>query len=236
MKFVPIPRFPCTAEELADFRALVFMPRNIGAFPIQQVVAGTIPSAGPTVKPWRDNAAVWNPGQQSFTYTVQRGEVNLRLRPRQGDAGNVIVDAEGITEIETVYSMQATRFYHDRFIKSGGREFARIPKLVQVTIDRAEAQRLNIATPPTAVEVEWPIAVPTGDAQIPTTINPDVAFRYNPQTGRVEAFSITEYDREFPLVVGSGMSDQELVDAVAGILASGMSITEQAKAIRMVAR
>ena len=120
--------------------------------------------------------------------------------------------------------------------RRGRVQVARLAPVAPFPLDRGEAQRLNIATPPTPVDVEWPIAIPTGDAQIPTTINPDVAFRFNPQTGRAEAFSITEYDREFPLVVGSGMSDAELVDSVAGILASGMSIAEQARAIRMVAR
>lgn len=233
MKLVPIPNFPCTPEELAAFRAIVNMPGNIGAFSSQQVVAGVIPSQG-TPKPWRDNSTVWQPGRESFEYVVQRGEVQLKLRSRQSDAGVVVTDAEGIGELEGVYSMQAIAFYNRRFLQSGGKEFARIPKLVRVSMDRAEASRLSIMNPSTPITVEWPISIPTGDAQSPTTINPKVALMYAAD-GRVVAFDIDEYDREHPIVSGA-MSDEELVDAVSAIIASPLTVADKAKAIRLVAR
>lgn len=232
MKFIPIPQFPCQPEELAAFREAVSMPGNIGAFASQQVVGGVIPAVGP-VKPWRDNAAVWQSWLQSFEYTVQRGEVRLSLRSRQSDAGIVVTDAEGIGELEGVYSMQAIAFYNRRFLQSGGKEFARIPRLVRVTVDRAEAGRLSIYNPSMPVAVEWPIAIPTGDAQIPTTINPKIAFRYGP-TGRVEVFNIDDYDREYPLTATGGMSDEELVGAVRFILAQNLGVEATARAIRQV--
>ena len=233
MKFVPIPKFPCAPEELAAFRAAVNMPGNIGAFPAQQVVAGVIPSQG-SPKPWRDNSTVWQPGRESFEYIVQRGEVQLKLRSRQSDAGIVVTDAEGIGELDGVYSTQAIAFYNRRFLQSGGKEFARIPRLVRVSMDRAEAARLSIVNGPIPITVEWPISIPTGDAQIPTTINPKVALMYATD-GRVVAFDIDEYDREHPIVSGA-MSDEELVDAVTAIIASPLAVADKAKAIRLVAR
>lgn len=233
MKFIPIPQFPCQPEELAAFREAVSMPGNIGAFPFQQTVGGIVPAVGP-VKPWRDNAAVWPWYATSFEYTVQRGEVRLNLRSRQADAGIVVTDAEGIGELNGFYGAPAIAFYNRRFIQSGGKEFARIPRLVRITVDRNEAGRLSIYNPPTPIDVEWPIAIPNNDPYKPTSINDKVAFRYGP-TGRVEAFNIDDYDREYPLTATGGMSDEELVGAVRFILSQNLGAEATARAIRQVA-
>ena len=233
MKFVPIPKFPCTPEELAAFRAAVNMPGNIATFPAQQVSAGIIYASG-ELKPWRDNSTIWQPGRQSFEYIVQRGEVVLKLRPRQSDAGTVTVDAEGIGELDGFYSGPVIEFYNRRFIQSGGKEFGRIPRLIRVTVDRAEASRLSIMTPPAPTAVEWPISVPIPDGHSPNSIPVKTALMFA-SNGSLVAFDIDEYERENPLVVGA-ISDQELVDSVTAIIATPMPVSEKAKAIRLVAR
>ena len=236
MKFVKIPSFPSSEKELQDFRDLVFLPKNIGAFYRKELVAGTIPSDGSSIKPWRDNATVWNPGKETFEYIFQKGTVELKIRSLAGDAGNQIVDAEGLMELEGTYSGKAIKFYNDRFLKSGGKEFAKIPKLVKVELSRNEAKRLNLSAPGSSAEDLYPVALPFDDSHIKTTLNPNIAFRFTP-SGDVEGFDIDEYDHEFPLVVGSsGLSDQELIDSVEGILLSTMSVADKAKAIRLITK
>jgi len=236
MKFVKIPSFPSSEKELQDFKDLVFLPKNIGAFYRKELVAGIIPSDGSSIKPWRDNATVWNPGKETFEYIFQKGTVELEIRSLPGDAGNQIVDAEGLMELEGTYSGKAIKFYNDRFLKSGGKEFAKIPKLVKVELNRAEAKRLNLSEGNVAGATDlYPVALPFDDSHIKTTLNPNIAFRYG-DTG-IEAFDIDDYDREFPLVVNSsGLSDQELIDSVEGILASPLSLGEKAKAIRLITK
>jgi len=235
MKFVKIPSFPSSDKELQDFRDLVFLPKNIGAFWRKELVAGIIPSDGSSIKPWRDNATVWNPGKETFEYIFQKGTVELKIRSLARDAGNQIVDAEGITELEGTYSGKAIKFYLDRFLKSGGREFSKIPKLVKIELSRNEAKRLNLASVGSPLDNLYPVALPFDDSHIKTTLNPNVAFRFN--DGVVEAFDIDEYDKAFPIDTNSsGLSDQELIDLVTGILADNISIEEKAKRIRLTAK
>jgi hypothetical protein len=235
MKFVKIPSFPSSEKELQDFKDLVFLPKNIGAFYRKELVAGTIPSDGSSIKPWRDNATVWNPGKETFEYIFQKGTVELKIRSLPGDAGNQIVDAEGITELEGTYSGKAIKFYLDRFLKSGGKDFAKIPKLVKVELSRAEAKRLNLSSAGSPLDNLYPVALPFDDSHIKTTLNPNVAFRFN--DGVVEGFDIDEYDKAFPIDANSsGLSDQELIDSVVEILASPLSLGEKAKAIRLITK
>jgi len=216
----------------------VFLPKNIGAFYRKELVAGIIPSDGSSIKPWRDNATVWNPGKETFEYIFQKGTVELEIRSLPGDAGNQIVDAKNLMELEGTYSGKAIKFYVDRFLKSGGKEFSKIPKLVKVELNRAEAKKLNLSAPLSGELPSdlYPVALPFDDSHIKTTLNPNVAFRFTP-SGDVEGFDIDEYDHEFPLVVNSsGLSDQELIDSVEGILASPLSLGEKAKAIRLITK
>lgn len=232
MKFAPIPKFPCTAEELAEFRSRVSMPGNFGTFSQTTVVNGQIYAEGTTTKPFRDNSVVWNRSLTEVTYSVCRGEVQLRRRPRTADAGIQVVDVENITQLEGTYSREVVAFYNARVL-GGDKNFSRVPRLAWVTVPASEAKRLNIVEVTQPVEVEWPISIRTGDAQIPTTINPDTAFRFNPQTGRPEAFSITEYDREFPLVKGGTLSDDEILGSVQAILAGPGSAQDKVQSIRL---
>lgn len=241
MKFYPIPKFyPVVSaatmqqldEEMAAFRKFAFVPLDIPWTASQRTVNGVIPQQGATCKPFRYNAALYKPGP--FDFLVQRGEVNLRLRSSPSDAGTVTVDAENITELEGLYHRAAIAFYVERFLKSGGKEFARIPRLVRETASREEALRLNVVTPAT-VDVAWALGLFTGDAVVPNTLNPKLAFRFA-ANDRVEAFHVDEYNAENPIVAGS-MSEEELVDTVQAILAdSTMSVVEKARAIRLVAR
>lgn len=222
VRFVPIPKFPTTNEAMAEFRQALQVPGNIPTFSTQAVIAGYLPAEGYSVKPWRDNAAIWRPDAASFDYVLCcDGEITLKLRTRIGDAGVPVTDAEGITGLEGLFTGRVIEIINRRFIQSGGAEFSRIPRLVRSTIDRAESQRLNILNPPAPVKVMWPVGVPL-----------DKALRFNGDT--VEAFDAIAYDKQYPLFVSS-VGDLELVDSVKAILDSGMSVADQARAIRLLA-
>lgn len=226
VKFVPVPKFPTSEANLLDFREIMGIPGNIPTFSTQTVIAGTLPAQGASAKPYRDNATIWQPGRPTFDYVLCcDGELKLSLRSRVGDAGTPVIDAEGITALEGLFSGPAISFYNDRFLRSNGREFSRIPRPYRVTLPRDEAMRLNLINPATPANIQWPVSSP-----LPVY----TALRFN-TSGVVEAFNINEYDKAFPLVSGA-LSDAELVGAVQAILASGMTVTEQAKAIRMVAK
>lgn len=223
VKFVPVPRYPTTDAQLAEYRALVGMP--VAAFASQRVVADTIPAFGATPKPWRDNAVIWMPERTEFSYLVCcEGEFTLKVRSRQSDGGVVITDAEGITALEGIFDGRTIAFYNRRFLQSGGREFARIPRPVKVTLPREEAGRLNIMNPAAPIDVQWPVAQPLGNA-----------LRFHPDSGAVEVFSSSDYERDFPIVSGK-LSDQELIEAVMAILGRNMPADQKARAIRLVAQ
>lgn len=236
MKFYPMPQFPGPSETLAEFAAVVRIPKNFGLFAAPVVTsAGVMPAEGVGLKPYRNNAAVYT-FASSFTHLVQRGAIALSQRSRIGDAGTPVVDVEGITELEGTYSREAIAFYNRRVL-AGDKSFLRVPRLIWVTQERNEASRLNIVFPPgqPPVAVEWPLAIATNDAQIPTSFNNEVALRFHPTSGTVEAFFFADYDREFPIVTGS-LADAEFLGAVEGILESPMGPSEKATAIRLLAR
>ena len=231
MKFVPIPKFPCRdAAAFEEFRQIFQIPGNIVAFPKQVVLAGAIPAEGDGIKPWRDNAPRWFRQIQTCEYFVIRGSVTLKLRTAPGDAGAPIVDAENLMQLEGFYSREAIAFYNRRFLRSNGTEFARIPRIVRVTVDAAEATRLNINAPDSMppVAVEWPIGIPLADGHVFTTLPSKVALRLNGDT--VEAFNIDDYDREIPI---PGSDDEALFDELTAILAMpGRTKAERVAAVR----
>ena len=150
---------------------------------------------------------------------------------------------DGIRRLEVAgYPREAIKFYNERIIAAKGGEFLKVPIIGAVTYPREEAASLNLVAPSYnynfATPVAWPIGIPTGDPNVPNTINPNVAFRFNPQTGWPEAFLIADYNREFPLNAAptGKLTDQELVNEVSDILASGMPVPKQAEAIRKVAK
>jgi len=240
MKFVPIPKFPAgrlddeqAMKAFREFREFLAIPGNLKMYPCKQVVSGNIFAEGSTIKPVRDDAAKWFPAMQTFEYFVLRGEVNLKLRLRPGDAGNPIVDAENLMDLSGFYSREAIEFYNRRFLKSNGAEFARIPRMVRVTVTNAEALRININTPDnvTPVGYEWPIAIPQADGHAFTTLPVKVAFRFNGDT--VEAFNIDDYDHEIPVSTGN---DDEIFDEITAIMAMPRSKAERVNAIRQVVK
>lgn len=237
MKFYPIPLWPGPEEALAEFAAFIRMPGNIGRYAAPKVnSAGVIPAEGVGPHPHRDNSLIYNPGASSLTYLIHRGDAILTPRTRVGDAGIPVTDVEGLRQLDGTYPKVAMDFYFRRVV-AGDKNFFRIPRLSWEVISASEAGRLNIAPladPFAQIVVDWPLAIPNRDPQTFTTMNPDAAFRYNPSTGRPEAFSVTEYDREFPLVSGSLGAD-EFLGAVEGILNSGMTPDEKARAIRLLA-
>lgn len=237
MKFYPIPLWPGPEAALEEFANFIKMPGNIGKYAAPRVTAaGVIPAEGIGPHPHRDNTTKWNPGLQTVRHLIHRGEAHLSPRTRTGDAGIPVTDVEGLRQLDGTYPKAAMDFYFQR-VSRGDRAFFNIPLLIWVDIPAAEAGRLNIAplaNPASQIVVEWPLAIPNNDPQTFTTMNPDAAFRFNPETGRPEAFSVTEYNREFPLVSGTLEAD-EFLGAVEGILGSGMTPDEKAKAIRLLA-
>ncbi|MBL8213049.1 MAG: hypothetical protein JNK87_20200, partial [Bryobacterales bacterium] len=122
------------------------------------------------------------------------------------------------------------------FYRQYAAHFPVIPKLVRKTMTRFDASRINFATK--GIAEDYPLGVSGG-------FPANVALRFNPQTGEPEAFNFEEYVREFPFdwtpkappLPGSGgrLSDEELVGATSGLLASPLSIKEKAAAIRQLA-
>ena len=227
MKFVPLPKFPTTSENLNDFREIAAIPGNIATFSSQAVLAGAIPAEGAGVKPWRDNSPIWFPNIENFDYSVVTNDFfSLTPRTMIGDAGIPVTDVAGITALEGFFSGPVIAFYNRRVLQSNGKEFSKIPKLMKLTLTRGEAKRLNILNPSKEVDVLWPVSYP-----LPVY----TALRFNPVTNVVEAFNILEYEKAFPVVSGA-LSDEELIGAVQAILASPMSAGDKAKAIRLAAK
>jgi len=239
MQFVPVPKFPCTDAEMQAFRDILNIPRNLVLFPDTRLVNGIQPAEGDVFKPWRDNSAVWRDDPTLTHFCIEpMGRLLLSYRERIGDAGKNIPDVAGIVDLEKAgYSRDAVTFYNERVIAAKGGEFTRVPFIGRAITDRQSAANLNLVIPGGPV-VRWPIGIPAGDANVPNTINPNVAFRFNPQTNWPEAFLIADYNREFPLNAAptGKLTDQELVNEVGAILASGMPVPKQAEAIRKVAK
>lgn len=228
MKFVPIPdpRKAVTKEQLADLRSMTVLPGTLGAFASVShfAEAGGIgmPSEGSTPKYWRDNATIWNPSRQVYEYTMLARD----------SAGNFVQAPLNFSDpMWSIFSHDVANFY-----RQYAAHFPVTPKLIRVTTDRFEAGRINFASKGTPAD--YPLGT---DGGFPA----NVALRFNPQTGEPEAFNFEEYVREFkfdwtpkaPPLPGSGgsLSDEELVGATSGLLASPLPIKEKAAGIRQLA-
>lgn len=217
MQFVPVPKFPCTDAEMQAFRDILKIPHNLVLFPDARLVNGTQPAEGDAFKPWRDNSAVWRDDPALTYFSIYPNAViALAYRERVGDGGKTVADVAGIRDLEIAgYSREAIKFYNERVIAAKGGEFVRVPAIAASIYPRQQAVDLNLLIPSTST-VCWPIGIPTGDANVPNTINPNVAFRFNPQTNWPEVFLIADYNREFPLNAAptGKLTDQELVSEV----------------------
>ena len=229
MKFIAIPdprRGAVTKEQLAELRSMAVLPGTLGAFAsvahFAEVGGVGLPSEGPTAKYWRDNATIWNPSQETYEYVMLERDAN----------GNFAQAPLNFSDpVWEILSFGCANFY-----RQYAAHFPVVPKLVRKTMPRFDAGRINFAAK--GIAEDYPLGVSGG-------FPANVALRFNPGTGEPEAFNFEEYVREFPFdwtpkappVPGSGgkLSDEELVGATSGLLASPLSIKEKAAAIRQLA-
>jgi hypothetical protein len=238
MKFFPIPdprKGGVTKEMLADLKQANVIPHNIGAFASAshwiESVGVAPPSEGATPKMWRDNATIWSAGD-TFQY----------LMLDRGADGQILRWPINFSDPAFDYlSPGAAAFYHQY-----AKHFPVIPRLVLRTMSRYESGRMQFG--PGNAE-DYPLGVLLEDETGPVpggkraTFPSDMALRFNPQTGQPEAFYYHEYVREYPMdftpylpPLGSQrLSDEELVSAVSGVVASRMTVREKAGAIRQMA-
>jgi hypothetical protein len=223
---IPDPRKGVTKEQLAALRSMAVLPGSLGAFAstahfAEQGGVG-MPSEGIGPKYWRDNSTIWNASRQSYEYTMLE---------RDGSGNFVQAQIDWSAEYWSIMSYSACNFY-----RTYAGHFPIIPKLVKVPMDRFTAGRLNFAAK--GIPADYPLGV---DGGFPA----NCAVRFNPETGAPEVFNFEEYGREFPIdwtpklpaVPGTGgkLSDEELVGAASGALASSMSVKDKAMAIRALA-
>lgn len=237
MKFFSIPdprKGGVTKEMLADLKQANVIPHNIGAFASAthwiESVGVAPPSEGQNPKMWRDNATIWSAGD-TFQYLMLE-------RAADGQFLRWAINFSGATF--DYLSPGAASFYHQY-----AKHFPIIPRLVLKTVNRYEAGRMQFAQ---GNGEDYPLGILLDDETGPipggkrATFPSDMALRFNPVTGQPEAFYYHDYVREYPVdytvnVPGSGtrLSDDELVGAVSGVVASKMTVKEKAGAIRQIA-
>jgi hypothetical protein len=230
MKFFAIPDARAGAvsrEALAALQQANIIPHQIGAFASEQhwiqAVGVMPPTEGTGPKYWRDNSTIWNPSRESFEY--------LTL-DRNPDGTIVKMPLNFSDSTFEIYSSGTANFY-----RTYAQLFQTIPRLVIKKMSRFDAGRLNFGP---GIPEDYPLGVPTGDPNTKTTFPANMALRFNPQNGQVEAFYWEEFVREVPIdwtpkIVTRKWSDEELVGAVTGLLAAPLGVKEKAAAIRQMA-
>ncbi|MBI4906506.1 MAG: hypothetical protein HY820_22950 [Acidobacteria bacterium] len=235
MKFYPIPdprSGAVTPQMLADLQQIGILPRNIGAFANafhwQSVSPVLPPLEGSGPKFWRDNATLWD----------QRSTYDYLMLARNADGSYASHPVDSVPNGD-IYSLQTVNFYREY-----GSHFSRIPSFVVKTLAREDAGRLNFSAGQT---VDYPIGIyldndPTAANGRRATFPPNMAMRFNPQTGQAEAFFVEEYVKAHPLDytprdpnAGRRLSDGELVSAVGLVLGTTMEVAKKAAAIRQLA-
>lgn len=230
MKFIAIPDArsgAVTKEMLTASQQAGILPRSIGAFASEQHFIQSVgvmpPTEGAGAKFWRENAAIWNPAKESFEYVVL---------DRNADGSIVKMPLNFSDPTFEIYSLGTANFY-----RTYAQLFPYIPRLVIKSMSRYDASRLNFSA---GVPEDYPLGVPTGDPYTKTSFPSNMALRFNPQTGQVEAFYWEEFVRETPIdwtptIVTKKWSDEELVNAVTGLVATSIPVKDKAAAIRQMA-
>lgn len=228
MKFVPLPdtRKGVTKEQLAELRSMGVLPSSLGAFAnlahFAEVGGLGMPAEGPGPKYWRDNATIWNTTRQEYEYVVLDRDMNGRwLSTTIGSP----------SKVWSILSPSAANFY-----RTYAAHFPTIPELVSLRMSREAAGSINFAAK--GIPEDYPLGV---DGGFPA----NCALRFNPTTVEPEVFNFEDYTRAFPInweptlpaIPGTGgkLSDEELVGAANGALASTMSMKDKAAAIRALA-
>ncbi len=186
------------------------------------------PLEGSGAKYWRDNATFWD----------QRTSYDYLMLARNADGSYASNPVDSLPNGE-VYSLSTVTFYREY-----ASHFPRIPSFVVRTLGRQDAGRLNFSSGPS---MDYPLGVfleddPTGPGGRRATFPPNMALRFNPISGMVEAFFVEEYVKANPLDftprdpnAGKRLSDGELVSAVGMVLATTMDVARKATAIRQLA-
>ncbi|MFN7932710.1 MAG: hypothetical protein U0R19_05245 [Bryobacteraceae bacterium] len=230
MKFFAIPDTRAGAvsrEALAALQQCNIIPHQIGAFASDQhwiqAVGVMPPTEGTGAKYWRDNSTIWNPSKETFEYVVL---------DRNPDGSIVKMPLNFSDPTFEIYSPGTANFY-----RTYAQLFPFIPRLVMKQIGRFDAGRLNFSS---GASEDYPLGATTGDSYVKTSFPSNMALRFHPQSGQVEAFYWEEFVKEVPIdwtpkIVTRKWSDDELVSAVTGLLATPLGVKEKAAAIRQIA-
>ncbi len=230
MKFYAIPDARAgavTKEMLSALQQCNILPHQMGAFASEQhwiQSAGVMPPLeGSGAKYWRDNSTIWNPAKETFEYVVA---------DRNPDGSYAKMPLNFSDSTFEIYSQGTANFY-----RTYAQLFPVIPRLVKKQMSRFDAGRLNFGA---GVPEDYPLGVPTGDPYVKTSFPSNMALRFHPQTGQVEAFYWEEFVKETPIdwtpkIVTKTWSDEELVNAITGLLGTPLGLKEKAAAIRQLA-
>lgn len=153
----------------------------------QSGAKGLFPEEGKGVKLWQHTSLVGRddaPESQDYIF-VSSKPFAIQLT----ESG----DKKGFSHPAfEIYSQAAARLYRDYlplFQQWGG-----VPRLVWTGIDKAEALRINVSE---GVSCPIPLAHWLDEAKTTHTFPSNMALRFNPVTGIVEAFLIADFVKEF---------------------------------------
>lgn len=152
-----------------------------------QDAKGLFPEEGKGVKLWQHTALVGRddaPEKQDYVF-VSAKPFAIQLT----ESG----DKKGFSHPSfNIYSQEAGRLYRDYlplFQQWGG-----VPRLVWTEIDKAEALRINVSE---GLSCPIPLAHWLDEAKTIHTFPSNMALRFNPVTGVVEAFLLADFVKEF---------------------------------------
>lgn len=189
MKFFAIPDTRAGAvsrEALAALQQCNIIPHQIGAFASDQhwiqAVGVMPPTEGSGPKYWRDNSTIWNPSKETFEYVAL---------DRNPDGSIVKMPLNFSDSTFEIYSPGTANFY-----RTYAQLFPFIPRLVIKQMTHFDAGRLNFSS---GAPEDYPLGATTGDAYVKTSFPSNMALRFNPQTGQVEAFYWEEFVKEVPI-------------------------------------
>lgn len=156
----------------------------------QDGAKGLFPEEGKGVKLWQHTALVGRddaPEKQDYVFLVWGPDKLARIQL------TATGDKAGFSHPSfNIYSQAAGRLYRDYlplFQQWGG-----VPMLEWRSVDKAEALRINVSE---GVSCPIPLAHWLDEAKTTHTFPSNMALRFNPATGVVEAFLLADFVKEF---------------------------------------
>lgn len=249
MKFynVPIPGHT-NGEEIADAVQANLYDRALGVF--ADWPTRPRPEDGGSYKSWRDSSVIWNPGPRTYAFFDRDEAGAIKKLPagpqlitalqqalaRLGQAG---IEAQPVGDVADptvlMYGRDTINFISQYYGDFGGV----MPKVKYVTLSAEECTRMEFRGTPAG---DFPLCNVLFESGRYTSFRTDMAIRFAEDGKTPQFFFWADYVRENPVpktqqsAQGRSLTDQELVNNVDMIRASGMPIDKQAAAIRKVAK